>query len=232
VTQIQVLSHQCKIATKIEIFIGQGSNYNTATFKRLGFLSLDNNERSSFEARELKTVYIDHTGNFIRLLVHRCFVNKFNNFMQVGIVAVNFLGDEDPTAARKASPRSQSLAKGSKGNSLTDLSVDLNLDKGTASKLRLLSEAKSKAVAEEDYYTAKQIKLVEGELRELGARLAQLDIAKRQAVADEDYDRAAALKEETDSLRQDIEDKVHNLPLSPRLPSSFVDSINSNLRCH
>jgi centrosomal protein CEP104 len=212
VTQIQVLSHQCKIPTKIEIFIGQGSNYNTATFKRLGFLSLDNNERSSFEARELKTVYIDHTGNFIRFLVHRCFINKFNNFMQVGIVAVNFLGDEDPSAVagRKLSPRSHQMAKGSKANSLSDLSVDLNLDKGTASKLRLLSEAKSKAVAEEDYYTAKQIKLVEGELRELGARLAQLDIAKRQAVADEDYDRAAALKEETDSLRQDIEDKVEH----------------------
>lgn len=210
VTQIQVLSHQWKIPTKIEIFIGQGSHYNTATFKRLGFLSLDSNERSSFEARELKTVYIDHTGNFIRLLVHRCYVNKFNNFMQVGIVAVNFLGNstDSSVAGKKLSPRSQQMAKGSKANSLSDLSVDLNLDKGTASKLRLLSEAKAKAVEEEDYHTAKQIKLVEGELRELGARLAQLDIAKRQAVADEDYDRAAALKEETDSLRHDIEDKV------------------------
>lgn len=129
--------------------------------------------------------------------------------MQVGIVAVNFLGDEDPnTAGKKASPRNYPSVKGSKGNSLTDLSVDLNLDKSTASKLRLLSEAKARAVESEDYHTAKQIKLVEGELRELGARLAQLDIAKRQAVEDEDYDRAAALKDETDLLRQDIEDKV------------------------
>jgi centrosomal protein CEP104 len=214
ISQIQVLSHQCLIASRIEVFIGQGTDYHTATFKRLGFLSLDNNERSAFKARELKTVHIDRPGNFIRLLVHRCFVNKYNNFMQVGIVAVNFLGIEDePSAGRKSSPRAAPpVAKGHKANSLSDLSMDLNLDQGTASKLRLLSEAKARAVESEDYHTAKQIKLVEGELRELGAQLAQLDIAKRRAVNDEDYDRAAALKEETDSLRQEIEDKVTAAP--------------------
>jgi hypothetical protein len=153
--------------------------------------------------------------------------------MQVGIVAVNFLGVEDLTSAgKKSSPRAAPAlagAKGHKANSLSDLSLDLNLDKGTASKLRLLSEAKARAVASEDYHTAKQIKLVEGELRELGAQLAQLDIAKRRAVDDEDYDRAASLKDETDSLRQEIEDKVSS-PLSRSFSDhSLSDSFNSNL---
>lgn len=131
-------------------------------------------------------------------------------------MAVNFLGTADEGhAGSKPTPRGhqQQLSKASKGignssNPLSDLSVDLNLDQGTISKLKLLSEAKAKAVASEDYQTAKQIKIVEGELKELGARLAQLDIAKRQAVEDEDYDRAASLKTETDSLRHDIENKV------------------------
>ena len=32
---------------------------NQARYKRLGFLSLDSNERSSFEARELKSVHVN-----------------------------------------------------------------------------------------------------------------------------------------------------------------------------
>ena len=61
-TQVQILSHQSKIASKIEIYIGSGSSYQSAQFKRLGYLSLDNNERSQYQARELKTVYIDYSG--------------------------------------------------------------------------------------------------------------------------------------------------------------------------
>ena len=52
-----------------------------------------------------------------------------------------------------------------------------------AQRLRLLSDAKARAVATEDYVTAKKIKAVEGELKTLGAQLAQLDMAKRVAVA-------------------------------------------------
>jgi centrosomal protein CEP104 len=85
----------------------------------------------------------------------------------------------------------------------------MNLDPQTAAKLRLLSDAKSRAINTEDYATAKQIKAIEGELKTLGSRLAQLDIAKRQAVDMEDYDRARDIKEEADELRGVIEQKVN-----------------------
>merc|ERR1719444_191377 len=53
--QIQFLSHQSKIATKIELFTAsasnQGFNVDVAEWKRLGYLPLDNNERSQFQAR-------------------------------------------------------------------------------------------------------------------------------------------------------------------------------------
>mmetsp|Transcript_24759 Transcript_24759/g.41875 ORF Transcript_24759/g.41875 Transcript_24759/m.41875 type:complete len:844 (+) Transcript_24759:164-2695(+) len=215
ISQVQILSHQSKIATKVEVFIGNGSDYHTAKFTRLGYLSLDNNERSSYQARELKTVYVDHQGRFIRLLVHRCYVNKYNNFSQVGIVAVNFLGREGGGVFRGAESKGTgSVTHGAKGGSLQDLSLDLNLDKNTASKLRMLSEAKSRAVSTEDYLTAKQIKNVEGELKDLGAQLAQLDMAKRQAVNAEDYDRAKSLKDEIDILREEMEDKIRGIHIS------------------
>lgn len=207
-TQVQILSHQSKIATKIEIFVGTGADYHSAHFSRLGYLSLDSNERSNYQARELKTVYVDQPGNFVRFLVHRNFVNKLNMYNQVGIVAVNFSGLEDDgidfTSGQKSVDKRVAMSK----NPLNDLSIDMNLDPQTASKLRLLSEAKSRAVATEDYLTAKQIKAVELELKSLGARLAQLDIAKQEAVKSEDYDRAKEIKDESDDLRAEIEEKV------------------------
>ena len=212
ITQIQILSHQSKISTKVEVFVGQGASYNSAQFKRLGYLSLDSNESSSYKARELKTVFVDYEGEYVRLLVHRNFVNKYNHYNQVGIVAANFLGSQNSPAAAKADGSASARrgeTKGSAGSSpLHDLSIDLKLDAATAAKLRQLADAKARAVSNEDYKTAKQIKQVENELQELGAELAHLDIAKRHAVSAEDYDRAAMLKDETDALRGEIEDKV------------------------
>jgi centrosomal protein CEP104 len=143
-SQVQILSHQSKIATKVEIFLGQGHDYHSANFKRLGYLSLDNNERSSYQARELKTVYIDQSGRFIKLLIHKNYVNKQNMFSQVGIVALNLLGsdEEQGYSPGGSSSHSKGNQKPILNNPLNDLSIDMNLDPPTAEKLRLLSDAK------------------------------------------------------------------------------------------
>mgnify|MGYP003384993732 CR=1 FL=1 len=216
IKQIQILSHQYKISKKIELFIGQGSSYNTATFKRLGYMSLDDNTRSNFNARELKSVHIDDVGNYLKLIIHEHHQNKTNLHGQVGLVAVNLLGVKeaggggmDELRGGGGQRRSGDKAPSSLiPNPLNDLSVDVGLDSHTAEKLRRLAQAKKRAVDEEDYMTAKQIKGVESELMKLGARLNQLDQVKRRAVADEDYDRAAEIKQEVNALRAEIEDKI------------------------
>ena len=50
---------------------------------RPGYLSLDSNERSKYQARELKSVYLDCTGRYLKFLVHRCYINRHNLFNQV-----------------------------------------------------------------------------------------------------------------------------------------------------
>lgn len=116
-TRVQILSHQSKIASKIELYIGDGPSYEQvmdgsssfsktrprpapadvrspfhsstlgrhiqAHFERLGFLSLNSNQRSNYQARELKSVFINCTGRFLRILAHRCYANKYNLFNQV-----------------------------------------------------------------------------------------------------------------------------------------------------
>lgn len=116
--QVQFLSHQSKIATKIELFTslpasGTEARCDTTQFKRLGYLSLDSNERSQFQARELKSVYVDVSAQFLRILFHKCHVNKYNIVNQVGIIALNCLGEAlGPDLAVGPPPPNPALARG------------------------------------------------------------------------------------------------------------------------
>lgn len=84
--QVQILSHQSKIATQIELFVGHGDSYESAHFRRLGYLSLNSNERSKYQARELKSVYVNAPGQYLRILVHKCYINEVNLFNQVRVI--------------------------------------------------------------------------------------------------------------------------------------------------
>lgn len=99
--QVQILSHQSKIATQIELFVGHGDSYETAHFRRLGYLSLNSNERSKYQARELKSVYVNAPGQYLRMLVHKCYINEVNLFNQVG--------EERAVATTSRSPLSRQL---------------------------------------------------------------------------------------------------------------------------
>jgi centrosomal protein CEP104 len=96
--QIQFLSHQSKISSKIEIFVfmpdPNAPHHNIEfKYKKLGFLSLDSNERSGYQARELKSVYLDHPALYMKLVIHKCHMNKYNLFNQVGLIALSVYGD-------------------------------------------------------------------------------------------------------------------------------------------
>lgn len=68
---------------------------NEIRFNRLGFLSLETNERSGFQARELKSVYVDAYALLLKVVLHKCHVNKFNLHNQVGLIAVNCMGEAE-----------------------------------------------------------------------------------------------------------------------------------------
>jgi centrosomal protein CEP104 len=71
---------------------------NEIEFKRVGYLSLDPNERSGFQARELKSVYVTAEAVLLKLIFHQCHLNNFNVFNQIGIIALNCIGEVVPIA--------------------------------------------------------------------------------------------------------------------------------------
>eukprot|EP00946_MAST-07B_sp_MAST-7B-sp1_P002178 g2178.t1 len=239
IEQLQLLSHQSKIATRIEIAIGVGDTYEETEFRRLGALSLDDNERSGYRARELKSVYLDATCRFLKLTLHKCYINKFNLYNQIGIVAINALGtslsaplenEADKRAASMAPSLMASLsAKGpaagqgmakqlreqaadSAAEKYDDLAFDLSFDRATAEKIRLIVEAKNSCAAREDFQGAKALKMVEHQLKAIGVQLAKMEGQKQTAVSREDYDAARSLRDQISRLREGIDQQLAEIP--------------------
>mmetsp|Transcript_22257 Transcript_22257/g.65942 ORF Transcript_22257/g.65942 Transcript_22257/m.65942 type:complete len:253 (-) Transcript_22257:1607-2365(-) len=102
INQIQILAHEANIPQKIEIVLascGGNTDKQPTTFqecanvRRLGYVSLDSNESSNHQARELKSIKVgEEEAAFVKLILHRCHSNQRNGHNQVSIIGVTILG--------------------------------------------------------------------------------------------------------------------------------------------
>lgn len=239
-TKLQILSHEYKIASRIEMYVGLGDDYQKASFDRLGHMNLDGNERSHFKARELKTVFVEEReAKFIRLIIHRPHRNAKNLFSQVAFLAINVIGLDERTSA--SSPRAseafhnkeiedkmadykqvaeEKAARDSLDNGLNEfvhnntLSLSLAMDIISQKQLQLLLQAKADAIELEDFDKAKAIKVLEHDLKVLGVKLRKLDSLKAEAIRAEDYDYAKQVKEEAINLRVMMDKRIAGTKLA------------------
>lgn len=199
IQQLQFLSHQSKISSKIEIYTFFPENFSQIPpidqikWRRLGYLSLDNNEKSGFQARELKSVFIDTKALYLKIALNKCHVNKYNMFNQVGLIAINAMGEElgeVSVPSRKGLP--------------PRLENELEFDALTSDKLKQLLSAKDRAVENEDFDEAKRLREAIERLKMMGQQLYYLEERKRAAISNEDYDAAKVIKMEIDRLRNSV----------------------------
>lgn len=230
--QIQFLSHQVKIATKIELFVyaptpgtpfPPASELGNLKFNRIGYLSLDSNERSKFTARELKSVYLDVPAYYLKVAFHKCHSNKQNVFNQVGVIAINCLGEIVEATEKLEVPRLVNQPSDD-GNTY---------DSVTSEKLKLLNEAKEKAVAQEDFDEAKKIKEIMDKLKGIGKQLAVLEQKKKAAIENEDYETAKTIKIEIDRLRDSVfrekEEQAQTRVVRPSRGKEMIEVQQENL---
>jgi len=69
-------------------------NQEHEIYKKIGFFFPDTNEKSEFQARELKSLHLDYQCHKIKLILHRNHQNMNNIFKQIGIVGLNVYGVE------------------------------------------------------------------------------------------------------------------------------------------
>lgn len=216
VINMQLLCHEFKIPSKVEVFVSMMNPYihseqAIGQMKRLGYLSLDPNDRSGHQARELKSIYVDSSAAAIRLLLHNCYTNKLNVYNQVGLMAVIITGDplegqqmeyfnrHDVTTPSHVSMIQVACTKGmdTRTQAPSPKAVDFDfseVDSATGTRLRQLFQDKIMAVGNEDYDEAKRLKILIERLKELGKKMKQLERRKFAAVEVEDYDTAKLCK--------------------------------------
>ncbi|XP_039599355.1 centrosomal protein of 104 kDa-like, partial [Polypterus senegalus] len=129
IRKLQLLAHQYMISAKIEFYISDSlpeyfSSSNSDRFRRLGYISLSDNEKTGFKARELKSVHVDAIGQYLKLTFHKNHVNRYNLYNQVALVAVNVLGDPVDTSEMENTPTREQLIEHYLNNSHNDSSVD------------------------------------------------------------------------------------------------------------
>ncbi|NXQ28602.1 CE104 protein, partial [Alaudala cheleensis] len=226
IRKLQLLAHQYMIASKIEFYISESlpeyfAPYQAERFQRLGYVPLSDNEKTDFRARELKSVYMDAVGQYLKLIFHKNYVNKYNLYGQVALVAVNIIGDPaDYDNDSMCSPSREKLIDHYLGiksddpaldgtylgrrdsiSPLDDLAFDMYQDPEVAQIIRRLDEKKREAVRLECYDHAKKLKQAIADLQKVGERLGRYEVEKRYAVEKEDYDLAKKKKEQMDDYR-------------------------------
>ncbi|KAF4692936.1 hypothetical protein FOZ60_012167 [Perkinsus olseni] len=86
INQMQFLSHQSAISTKLELYV-------SVEGPRTPYDPVQDPDGCQWLARELKSVFVDCEARFIQIKLHKCHVNTLNLQSQVGLIAVNILGN-------------------------------------------------------------------------------------------------------------------------------------------
>ncbi|CDW78329.1 UNKNOWN [Stylonychia lemnae] len=228
VKQIQILSHQYKISSRIEVYYyfppksiqteNQIQNnkeiLNSENYMRIGYFSFNENSRSEFQAREMKTLHVDFLAQYIKMVIYQPYENRLNLFQQVGIISMSMIGEPidgfDQTQGydkfRDGAyhfPTPNVDASRQKYLSVATVK-DSELDQMFQDKINQLKEQRDKAADADDYDRARFLREASDKVKEYGVKILQLMQLKRVAVENEDYETAKKIKLEMDRIRQAI----------------------------
>lgn len=183
--QLQFLSHQSKISSRVDIFVYMPDSntpfVNTEfKYRKLGYLSLDSNERTGFQSRELKSVYVEAPCLYMKLLFHKQHNNKYNMFNQVscegeglphlnpprppqvGLIALSCFGDVLSNIPERVEKPKEYY---------NQIQYQTQFDNITLDRLRTLEAAKERAVINDDFDEARRLKEAIERLKMVGSKL-------------------------------------------------------------
>ncbi|KAK7601011.1 hypothetical protein V9T40_008452 [Parthenolecanium corni] len=213
--QIQILAHHYIIPERIDVWIGSENNtdekkdsVDNIGFEYIGFITLNSNENTKFKCRELKTITIPFSvpTKFVKLTLYQNHVNNLNVYNQVGLVAVQLIGEN--LAENETESVTNNLSK-AETSQFDNLAFEMYVDTGIAELLKQLEERKQKAVQDERFEYARKLKTAMSKLHNAGEKLGKMEIAKKQAIQQEDYSRAKKKKLQIEEFRAQIYSKLN-----------------------
>jgi centrosomal protein CEP104 len=135
----------------------------------------------------------------MKIVLNRCYSNVHNIFSQVGLIAINVLGEYNNKSGDILN--NDIIGGGANTEKLED---EMIYDPQTLKRLKNLFKAKAKAIELEDFDEAKKIKDAIERLKSVSQQLIQLEERKKIAIKNDDFDSAKILKFEIERLRNAV----------------------------
>lgn len=212
---LEILSHECKIPTKVDIDLGIASS-KTCSFDKcdsichLGYIVFN---KSDGQSRELKAIPIGKKASFVRLTFHGCHEGPQNPHKQVGIAAIRVLGiREEQTVVPDGADISFPIKTVQVGAATSfPLTIKNELDPKISASVDRLERLKKERAAAEDFDMAAMIKQELGKVYALLFAFKESESQMKQAAMDEDYVKASQLKIERDERRNEANTALANV---------------------
>jgi len=161
-------------------------------FEKLGYIRMDNNQKSNYKAREFRKIFVNSNCNSVKLVLHKNFVNKYNAFNQVGLMYLEFVGEALPEVRKpifdKVEPQHEQMK-------IEDM------DEIIQERVKILKNLQEEAIKAEDFDEAKKLKQNIERTILIGKKLLTLEHDKKQAIENQDFDTAKLLKNEIENLK-------------------------------
>jgi centrosomal protein CEP104 len=204
--RIHILSNEKKIPSMLEIYcyypLTQAeiyTNHKHLPFDKLGYIRMDTNSKTNYKAREFRKIYVDTTCFYLKIVLNKNYVNRYNIFNQVGLISLDFYGTPI-TNVKNAS------------YFIKEQIGDEELDEISQEKLKILKGQQEEALKIEDYDEAKKLKKSIERIKIIGKKIYELEIQKKLYVNNEDFDNAKIMKLEIDRLKANLKYIDKQLP--------------------
>ena len=224
--QLNILINETKIPKIIELIKCIPTNINNSLdsessidnpeydFQEIGFIKFLSNVEKKYKARELRKVFLDVDLQFLKLVIHKNYSNINNNFCQVGIVKLEFLGyylKENNNSINKFNTidiiindennENNKNNENSNNNNIDDSFIDEKMDPQSSNKLKELIEEMEKYKKNENYDECKLIQKKIEKLRKLNLKIYNLELYKKKCVEREEFDIAKKVKNDLNFFR-------------------------------
>ena len=234
IKRIDMVLHETNISSMIKFYSYVPkdkdeyiSNYKQAKYDYIGFIRTDNNERSNFEARESRKIYINSKSLFLKLEFEKNYFNNYNLFNQIGILKLEFFGDYLPYIGG-SNKNNRLILKHALEKKYEN---DMDLETICGQQLNELKKQMNYNIEIENYLECKEIKKKIEKVRLYGKRIFDLEEEKKLAINNEDFSKAIEIKNIVDKMKINLQN-IDNIIITPRLNESnlkFNDVDNQNL---
>jgi centrosomal protein CEP104 len=203
--QINILSHEKRISSLIEFWSYYQTqpnefypHFRNLSYEKLGYIRMDTNFKTIHKFREFRKVFIDTKCLYLKLTLHKNYLNKYNVFNQIGLISIELFGEPLNTNLNPSEMLiNQSVVKA------IDITDDM-IDELTREKIRVLKGLQDEAVRVENFDEAKKIKMNIDKLRQLGKKIYDLEYQKKIYIENEDFDNAKIIKMEIERLKSNL----------------------------